>query len=119
MQIAASRIVQAQEQVGIARAHQFPNVGAGPGFTASASRVLVQLTSSCKALFSWNPISGAGTAAPRKRLAPTNSPPNGTAREVLGTVVANVAMAYFQMRELDSELDLASGHWPRGRNRCS
>ena len=35
VQIAASRIVQAQAQVGIARADQYPNIGAGPGSPAS------------------------------------------------------------------------------------
>lgn len=107
VQIAASRIVQAQAQVGVARADQFPTIGAGPGFTSERipgfGYNLIQL----QGLVSWDidfwgKYRRATEAARANELAA-----EWNRKEVLSTIVANVAMAYFQLRELDLELDLA------------
>jgi multidrug efflux system outer membrane protein len=107
VQVAASRIVQAQAQVGVARADQFPTIGAGPGFTSERipgfGYNLIQL----QGLLSWDidfwgKYRRATEAARANELAS-----EWNRKEVLSTVVANVAMAYFQLRELDLELDIA------------
>jgi multidrug efflux system outer membrane protein len=107
VQIAASRIVQAQARVGVTRADQFPTIGAGPGFTseniAGFGYNLIQL----QGLLSWDidfwgKYRRATEAARANELAS-----EWNRKEVLSTIVANVAMAYFQLRELDLELDLA------------
>jgi multidrug efflux system outer membrane protein len=107
VQIAASRIVQAQAQVGVTRANEFPNIGAGPGFTserlAGFSYSLIQL----QGLLSWDidfwgKYRRATEAARANELAA-----EWNKKEVLRTIVANVAMSYFQLRELDLELDIA------------
>ena len=107
VQIAASRIVQAQAQVGVTRADQFPTIGAGPGFTSERipgfGYNLIQL----QGLLSWDidfwgKYRRATEAARANELAS-----EWNRKEVLSTIVANVAMAYFQLRELDLELDIA------------
>jgi outer membrane protein, multidrug efflux system len=107
VRIAASRILQAQAQVGIARSQQFPSVSGSfgyeletiPGFTFS----IFQLLGS----FSWDPDFWGkyrrATEAARANLLASE----WNRREVLSTVVSNVAMGYFQLRELDLELEIA------------
>lgn len=107
VRIAASRILQAQEQVGITRADQFPNIGAGPSFTSERLPLFTFQYFQIGALFSWSPdfwgrYRRATEAARAGELAA-----EWNQREVITTLVANVATAYFAMRELDLELDIA------------
>ena len=113
MRIAATRVLEAQAQLGITRANQYPNVRAvgngtnlhnpaqGPfpsyGYTAGE----ITAAASWDVDF-WGKYRRATEAARANLLA------TGWAQqEVNATLVANVAAAYFQLRELDLELDIS------------
>jgi len=113
VRIAATRILEAQAQVGITRADQLPSVSAGaqavnqrsprqkffPAFETSASQVDVSLAWN---LDFWGEFRRATEAARANLLA------NQWAREaVISTLVSDVATAYFQLRELDLELEIS------------
>jgi outer membrane protein, multidrug efflux system len=107
VKIAASRIAQAQAQVGVARANQLPSIGAGPSVTSESlggfSLSYIQLA----ALVSWTPDFWGqyrrATEAARADLLAAE----WNRREVVATLVSNIAIAYFQMRELDTELEIS------------
>jgi multidrug efflux system outer membrane protein len=113
VQIAASRIAQAQAQVGITRADQFPVLnGTGsagrqrnpsnpvfPAFEANLSQLGL---SSAWQLDFWGRYRKA-TEAARANLAATE----WGQKAVIGTLVANIATSYFQLREFDLELEIA------------
>jgi multidrug efflux system outer membrane protein len=113
VRLAASRIVQAQAQVGITRADQFPVIsGTGsvarqrnpsnpvfPAFEANLSQLGL---SSVWQLDFWGRYRKATEAARATMMATEWS-----RKAVLATLVANVATAYLQMRELDLELEIS------------
>lgn len=108
VQIAASRMLQAQAQVGITRSEQFPTVSAGPGFSSQRLPGFSFSYFQLEALFSWNPdfwgrYRRATEAARANMLAA-----QWNRQEVISTLVSNIAVAYFQMRELDSELSIST-----------
>jgi outer membrane protein, multidrug efflux system len=112
--IAASRIAQAQAQVGITRADQFPTLnGTGsagrqrnpsnpvfPAFEANLSQLGL---SAAWQLDFWGRYRKA-TEAARAELVATE----WGHRAILSTLVANVATAYLQLRELDLELEVST-----------
>lgn len=113
VRIAANRIAQAQEQVRIQRSNQFPtangSVGVGgtrspkEGAFPSYSYIVGQVLASASwTVDFWGQYRRA-TEAARANLVASE----WGRRAVLSTVVANVAAAYFQLRELDLELDIA------------
>jgi multidrug efflux system outer membrane protein len=114
VRIAATRIQQAAQQVTITRADQFPNVSAGPGFTGVRSPSIPgvfpgysYLADTLTASVSWN-IDFWGryrraTEAARANLLAAE----WNRRAVISTLVENLATAYFQMRDLDLQLDIA------------
>jgi outer membrane protein, multidrug efflux system len=113
VRIAASRIVQAQAQLGITRADQFPTVAGGAGASALRSpqnklQPAYQLNaeqlnvSASWQLDFWGQFRSA-TEAARAQLLATE----WGRRSVLSTLVANVASGYFQLRELDLELEIS------------
>jgi len=111
--IAASRVLEAQAQLGITRADQFPSVGAGAGISDtrnSQSKFLpafetstgqVNLAAAWELDF-WGKYRRA-TEAARANLVANE----WARREVLSTLVANVASAYFQLRALDLQLEIS------------
>ena len=113
VQIAAARILQAQAQLGITRADQFPSIAAGasaidqrspqskiiPAFKSSANQVNVSLAWE---LDFWGKYRRSTEAARANLLAS-----EWARQEVISTLVANVASAYFQLRELDLELEIS------------
>jgi multidrug efflux system outer membrane protein len=113
VRIAAMRILQAQAQFGITRADQFPSVAAGaaataqrspqskivPAFNSSANQVVLSFAWE---LDFWGKFRRA-TEAARANLLATQ----WAQQEVVSTLVANVATAYFQLRELDLELEIS------------
>ncbi len=113
VQLAASRILQAEAQLGITRADQYPGVVAevqtGAGRTAeqgsTAARTVgairLQATTVWELDF-WGRFRRANEAA-RARLLATE----WGRRAVLTTVVSQVADAYFGLRALDLQLDVA------------
>jgi len=113
VRIAATRILEAQAQVGITRADQLPTVSAGaqsvdqrtprtksfPQFESSAHQVDLSLAWE---LDFWGKYRRA-TESARANLLATE-----WAREaVITTLVGDVAAAYFQLRELDLELEIS------------
>jgi multidrug efflux system outer membrane protein len=113
VRIAATRILQAQAQVGVTRADQLPTVNAGaqtndqrsaraklfPEFETSAHAVDLSLAWD---LDFWGKYRRATESARANLLATEWS------REaVITTLVSDVAAAYFQLRELDLELEIA------------
>lgn len=114
LKVAASRIAQAQANVGITRADQFPAING----TGSASRIrnpsnpvfpafeanLSQLgLSAVWQLDFWGRYRKA-TEAARAELAASE----WGRKAIIGTLVANVATAYFTLRELDLELEVSN-----------
>ena len=111
--IAASRLLEAQAQLGIIRAHQFLTAGAGAGIAdvrQAKSKFLPAFeTSTGQADLSaaweldfWGKYRRATEAARANLLAS-----QWGQREVASTLVANVASAYFQLRALDLELEIS------------
>jgi outer membrane protein, multidrug efflux system len=113
LRIAASRILEAKAQLGITRADQFPAVSAGagiadvrtaqskflPAFETSAGQVNL---SAAWELDFWGKFRRATEAARANLLAS-----EWARQEVVSTLVANVAAAYFQLRALDLELEIS------------
>lgn len=114
VQIAAARVLQAQAQLGITRANQFPMVGGGaegfsernpkissafPSYEANVAQVDLSVIWN---LDFWGKYRRQ-TEAARAALLATE----WGRRAVLTSVVSSVATAYFQLRELDSALDLS------------
>jgi multidrug efflux system outer membrane protein len=111
--IAASRVLEAQARVGITGADQFPSVGAGAGMSdtrTAQSKFLpafetstgqVNLAAAWELDF-WGKYRRA-TEAARANLVASE----WVRREVLSTLVANVANAYFQLRALDLQLEIS------------
>jgi multidrug efflux system outer membrane protein len=113
VRIAATRILQARAQLGITRADQFPSLSGGgniasqrtvaagpiPGFEETTGQLNVSASWN---LDFWGRYRRATEAARATLLA------NEWARqEVIATLVANVASGYFQLRELDLELEIS------------
>ena len=112
VRIAAERFLEAQAQLGITRSNQYPSVsvnGTGaslrnpatgpiPPYTYNYGRVAGNAT--------WEPdfwgTFRRATEAARAQLLASE----WARQEVNATLVANVASAYFQLRELDLELDI-------------
>jgi multidrug efflux system outer membrane protein len=113
LRIAASRVLEARAQLGITRADQFPSLGAGagiadtrqaqskflPAFETSTGQVNV---SAAWQLDFWGKYRRATEAARANLLAG-----EWARREVVSTLVANVASAYFQLRALDLQLEIS------------
>lgn len=114
IQIAATRVLQAQAQLGITRANQFPMVGGGAqifsernpqiassiqSYQANAAQVAVSMIWN---LDFWGKYRRQTEAARATLLATEYG-----RRAVFNSVVAGVASSYFQLRELDLALQIA------------
>lgn len=107
IRVAATRILQAQAQVGITRADQFPKLSASAGYTSQRLSVFGYNVIQLQGLFSWD-VDFWGkyrraTEAARANLLAFE----WNRQEVVSTLIMNVAMAYFELRELDLELEIA------------
>ncbi|HTB89065.1 MAG TPA: efflux transporter outer membrane subunit [Steroidobacteraceae bacterium] len=115
LQIAASRVLQAQAQLGITRANQFPMVSAGteafsqrnpkisssfPSYEANAGEVDLAVVWN---LDFWGKYRRQTEAARASLLAS-----QWGHSAVLASVVSSVATAYFTLRELDWALDVSN-----------
>jgi outer membrane protein, multidrug efflux system len=113
LRIAASRILEAKAQLGITRADQFPTASAGAGIAdvrTAQSKFLpafetstgqVNLSAAWELDF-WGKFRRATEAVRANLLAS-----EWARQEVVSTLVANVAAAYFQLRALDLELEIS------------
>jgi multidrug efflux system outer membrane protein len=113
VRIAATRVLQAQAQLGITRADQFPTLSAGadinstreplttifPAYELNTGQVTL---SAAWELDFWGKYRRATEAARANLLAS-----EWGQRAVISTLVSNVASAYFQLRALDLELDIS------------
>ncbi len=109
MQIAASRIVQAQAVVGITRANQLPSVNGNSGVnylrnpTAPNGPTVDTLGVQMNYLVDfWGKYRRATEAARAQLLASEYS-----RAMVQTTLISSVAIAYFQLRQFDYQLDFA------------
>jgi multidrug efflux system outer membrane protein len=113
VRIAGARILQAQAQLGITRADQFPTVAAGAGISDQRSAKSLFLppfetstgqlnVSAGWELDFWGKFRRATEAARANLLASESA-----RQEVMLTLVANVSGAYFQLRALDLELEIS------------
>ncbi len=107
VRIAATRVLQAQANVGIARSQQFPTVEAGAGAIGEKFPGFSFVAAEIQGILSWN-IDFWGeyrraTEAARAGLLASE----WNRKLVLSTVVADTASAYFTLRELDLELEIA------------
>ncbi len=107
VRLAANRILQAQAQVGLARSNQFPFINAEAGYTAQKIPSFGYQASLVQGALSWN-VDFWG----RYRRATEAARDSLLAAEwnrqfVISTLVADVASAYFQLREFDLELEIA------------
>jgi len=113
LRVAASRVLEAQAQVGITRADQFPSLGVGAGIAdlrSAQSKFLpafetstgqVNLSAAWELDF-WGKFRRATEAARANLLAS-----EWARQEVISTLVANVSAAYFQLRALDLQLEIS------------
>jgi outer membrane protein, multidrug efflux system len=113
VRIAATRVLQAQAVLGITRADQFPTITGGasgsnlrvprtknlPNFETSSNQVNLSLFWE---LDFWGKYRRA-TEAARATLLATE----WGQKAVISSLVSNVASAYFQMLELDSEMEIS------------
>jgi outer membrane protein, multidrug efflux system len=113
IRIAAARVLQAQAQVGIVRADQLPSLAVGGNVTSQQSSKLgpippFELTQgSLTASAAWN-LDFWGRYRRATEAAGANLLANEWAqKEVMATLVADVAGSYFRLRQLDLELEIS------------
>jgi multidrug efflux system outer membrane protein len=114
VRIAATRVLQAQAQLGITRADQLPSVSAGADIVSQRNPKVSALFPAYETntgelnlsviwnLDFWGKYRRATEAARANLLAS-----EWGRRAVLDTVIANVASAYFQLRALDLQLEIS------------
>lgn len=113
IRIAATRVLQTQAQLVIARANQFPTASAGPGISGTRSPGIPGIFPGYAYLADQLAISGSwnvdfwgryrrATEAARAQMLSSE----WARRAVVSSLVENVATAYFQLREYDLELDI-------------
>ncbi len=113
VRIAATRVLAAQAQVGIARANQLPTLSGGGNITSQQSPQLGPIpayeitqgqvsASAAWDLDFWGKYRRATEAARANLLAN-----EWAQKEVMATLVANLATSYFELRELDLELEIS------------
>jgi multidrug efflux system outer membrane protein len=114
VRIAAARVLESQAQVGITRANQFPSASVGADVFSEQNAKVTKLFppyqvngGELSLSVIWN-LDFWGkyrrqTEAARAQLLATE----WGQRAVISSLVANVATAYFQLRALDSELEIS------------
>jgi multidrug efflux system outer membrane protein len=113
VRIAAARVLQAQAQLGIVRADQLPSLAVGGNVTSQQNAKLgpippFELTQgSVTASAAWN-LDFWGRYRRATEAARANLLANEWAqKEVMSTLVSNVASSYFRLRQLDLELEIS------------
>jgi outer membrane protein, multidrug efflux system len=114
VRIAVTRVLEAQDQLGIVRANQFPSASLGAGVFSEGNAKVTNLFPSYQVdagqlnlsviwnLDFWGKYRRQTEAARAQMLAS-----EWGRRAVISSLIANVATAYFQLRALDSELEIA------------
>ena len=113
VRIAADRVLAARAQLGITRADQYPSLGVGGNIADQRSPKIGPIPSyevglgqvTASAAFNldfWGRYRRASEAARASLLAN-----EWAQKQVMAALVANVATAYFQLRQLDLQLDIS------------
>ena len=114
VRIAATRLLEAQDQLGIVRANQFPSASLGAGVFSQQNAKVSNLFPAYEVnagqlnlsviwnLDFWGKYRRQTEAARAQMLAS-----EWGQQAVISSLVANVATAYFQLRALDAELEIA------------
>ena len=113
LRIAATHVLQEQAQLGITRADQLPSLGAGGNISSQQNPQIGPIpayeitqgqlaASAAYNLDFWGKYRRATQAARATLLAN-----EWAQKEVTSTLVASLATAYFQLRELDLELEIS------------
>src|SRR3984893_11392918 len=114
VRIAATRVLEAQAQLGITRANQFPSASVGAGVSSQQNAKVSNLFPAYQVnegqlnlsviwnLDFWGKFRRQ-TEEARAQLLATK----WGQQAVISSLVANVATAYFQLRALDSEIEIA------------
>ena len=113
VRIAAARVLEARAQLGITRADQLPSLSAGGNVVSQQNPKLGPIPSyeltqgEVAASAAWN-IDFWGKYRRATQAARANLLANEwTQKEVIATLVATLATFYFQLRQLDLELEIA------------
>lgn len=113
MRIAAARVLEAQAQLGIVRADQFPSVNAGGNVSSQQTAKVgpvpaFEITQGqVNAAAAWN-LDFWGKYRRATEAARANLLANEWAqKEVMATLVASVASNYFTLRQLDLQLEIS------------
>lgn len=113
VRIAAARVLQAQAQLGITRADQLPSLDAGGNITSVRNPKIgpipgYELTQGqTTASASWNLDFWGKYRRATESARATLLANEWAQKEVTATLVANLATAYFQLRQLDLELEIS------------
>jgi len=113
VRIAATRVLQAQAQLGITRADQLPSVSAGGNVTSVRNPKVGPIPGyentqgQISASVSWNADFWGRYRRATEAARATLLANQWAQREVMASLVANVASSYFQLRELDLELEIS------------
>lgn len=113
LRIAATRVLQAKAQLGVTRADQFPSLSGGGNIVSQQSPRLGPIPSyeltqgEVAASAAWN-LDFWGKYRRATEAARANLLANEWAqKEVMATLVADLATSYFQLRQLDLELEIS------------
>jgi multidrug efflux system outer membrane protein len=113
VRIAATRVLEARAQLGITRADQYPSVSGGGNVTSQQSPRIgpipgYELTQGAlTASAAWNLDFWGRYRRATEGARATLLANEWAQKEVMATLVANLATAYFQLRQLDLELEIS------------
>jgi multidrug efflux system outer membrane protein len=107
LRIAATRVLQAQAQLGSTRADQFPSLSANAGISNQRGTQVSGRSAAITASGSWNLDFWGRYRRATEGARATLLAFEWAQKEVMGTLVADVAANYFQLRALDDQLDIA------------
>src|SRR5215472_4991028 len=113
LRIAATRVLQAQAQLGITRADQLPSLSVGGDVTSlrnpkAGPIPAYQITQGqVSATAAWNLDFWGRYRRATEGARATLLANEWAQKEVIATLVANVASSYFQLRQLDLELEIS------------
>jgi multidrug efflux system outer membrane protein len=113
LRIAASRVIQAQQQVTITRSNQFPTVGVGPSVNGVKSPAIPgvfqgysYIADALNLTASWNPDFWGRYRRATEGARATLRATEWGQRAIVSSLVEEVATDYMQLREYDVELDI-------------
>lgn len=111
--IAATRVMQARAQLGITRANQLPTLSTGGNVTSIREPAIGPIPSyeitqgELTATASWNPDFWGQYRRATESARATLLANEWAEKAVIATLVADVASSYFQLRQLDLELEIS------------